>query len=86
MKIQDSADSPNSLKTTWHSEQDDDEFGKPEQEIKTEKKISKCTCTKVMHLLVLISSVLGGSMIGPVANFVPAEGIFLKNAWRFMSL
>jgi hypothetical protein len=28
--------------------------------------------------------VLGGSLIGPISNYVSAETIFLKSAWRFI--
>jgi len=31
-------------------------------------------------------SVLGGSLIGPVSNIIPCEGIFLKQMWRFTAL
>ena len=31
-------------------------------------------------------SIIGGSSIGVIQNYIPAEGVFLKNAWRFQSL
>ena len=32
--------------------------------------------------MVLIMSVVGGSLIGVFANLVPAKGIYLKGTWR----
>lgn len=31
-------------------------------------------------------SVIGGSLIGPISNMVPCEGIFLKLVWRYSCL
>lgn len=43
--------------------------------IKDEKNSKIKDCLKV---LIPIMSVIGGSLIGPVSNVVPCEGIFLK--------
>ena len=32
--------------------------------------------------IILISSILGGSSIGTIANFISVKGGFAKNAWR----
>jgi hypothetical protein len=34
----------------------------------------------------LVTSLVGGSFIGPTANIVKAKGIFLKQSWRYSSL
>jgi len=34
-------------------------------------------------LIVLILPVLGGSLIGPLSNYIPAKGLYLKLFWRF---
>ena len=36
-------------------------------------------------IMVLMMSVVGGSLIGVFANLVPAKGIYLKGTWRFGS-
>ena len=42
--------------------------------------------SNLAKIFILILSVIGGSMIGPVANEVPTKGIFLKNVWRYFPL
>jgi len=39
-----------------------------------------------MGPLILALSVLGGSSLGVMSNYVDAEGPFLKNTWRFQAL
>lgn len=38
---------------------------------------------RALAYMVLGMSILGGSSIGVIQNYIPAEGVFLKNAWRF---
>ena len=33
--------------------------------------------------IILMLSVLGGSSLGVISNYLPAEGPLLKNCWRF---
>ena len=40
------------------------------------------SCTKVLGIVVLLCSILGGSSIGVVSNYIPIECPFAKNAWR----
>ena len=35
-----------------------------------------------MGAIVLTCAILGGSSIGTIANFIPVESSFAKNAWR----
>ena len=51
----------------------------PEQ-LRTEQRESFWT---LLGALVLISSIVGGSSIGPISCFLPAENGFVKNSWRF---
>ena len=41
---------------------------------------------RILKFLFLVTSVVGGSFIGPTANVVKAKGIFLKQSWRYSSL
>ena len=41
---------------------------------------------KNLGALLLLASILGGSSLGVMSNFIQAEGPFLKNAWRFQAL
>ena len=36
----------------------------------------------MLGFLILIAAVIGGSSIGVVSNFIPAQGSFTKSAWR----
>ena len=44
--------------------------------------INKGKTWRIIGLAVLACSVIGGSSIGAVANFIPVETSFAKNAWR----
>jgi len=44
--------------------------------------IKKGTTWRVLGFLVLACAVIGGSSIGTIANFIPVETSFAKNAWR----
>ena len=35
-----------------------------------------------LGLFILIGAIIGGSSIGAIANFIPVETSFAKNAWR----
>lgn len=37
---------------------------------------------KIIGACVLICSIIGGSSIGAIANFIPVETSFAKNSWR----
>ena len=37
---------------------------------------------RVIGILVLLGSIVGGSSIGTLANFIPVKSSFAKNAWR----
>ena len=50
---------------------------------KDEKNLTHKYAHKWLGTIMLSLSVLGGSSLGVVSNKVPAEGPFLKNAWRF---
>ena len=41
---------------------------------------------EILKYFVITLSVVGGSLIGPVSNIVPCEGVVLKAAWRFNGL
>ena len=53
---------------------------------KDEKNLTRKYAHKWFGTILLSLSVLGGSSLGVVSNKVPAEGPFLKNAWRFQAL
>lgn len=44
--------------------------------------INKGTAWRVLGALTLITAIIGGSSIGTIANFIPAETSFAKNSWR----
>ena len=42
----------------------------------------KTTLYRMVGFLVLIGAIIGGSSIGVLANFIPVQSSFAKNAWR----
>ena len=43
---------------------------------------STSCCMKIFHAFWLCMCILGGGLIGPMTNVVPAKGLWLKNTWR----
>jgi len=37
---------------------------------------------RMLGLFILVGAIIGGSSIGTLANFIPVETSFAKNAWR----
>ena len=67
--------SQNSLKIGRLGDNVDDEY-------KSDYQRPQESCTQVLGVVVLLCSILGGSSIGVVSNFIPIECHFAKNAWR----
>ena len=53
-----------------------------DDEYKTDNGQPQEHCKKVVGVIILLCSIIGGSSIGPVSNFIPIQSPFAKNAWR----
>ena len=49
----------------------------------TFKSSQKESIWTLLGALILIASIIGGSSIGPISNFLPPESSFVKNSWRY---
>lgn len=46
------------------------------------QQINKDNARRILGAVVLVCAIVGGSSIGTIANFIPVESSFAKNAWR----